>query len=103
MEWSAQLRMQVGEQRTIRLTGFSSGGYRWQAHIASPSEAVSVFVNPSPEPTTAPGSRDELLTILGTAAGRATVDVTLTRSWEPEPVERHTLVVIVEEPASTTR
>jgi hypothetical protein len=40
--------------------------------------------------------------VLGDALGRATVHVTLARSWEPVPVEQHTIVVIAEEPSSTS-
>jgi predicted secreted protein len=102
MEWPEQLRLSVGEERVIRLVGFSSGGYRWQAQVSPSSEAVSVSVTPAADATTGPGSSDELVTLRGNAPGSATVDVTLARSWEPEPVEGHSIVVIVEELMRTT-
>jgi predicted secreted protein len=101
MDWPAQLLLHVGEERNLRLAGFSSGGYRWTAEVQPPGGAVSASVTPIAHET-APGSRDEQVTIRGTAAGHATVAVTLARSWEPEPIERHMIDVRVEAPTDTS-
>ena len=94
--------MQVGEETTVRLVGHASGGYQWDTRTVPPNDAVSVSVDFTAESTSGPGYRDELVTIRGNAPGRATVNVTLARSWEPEPIERHTITVIVDEHTPTT-
>ncbi len=94
--------MQVGEETTVRLVGHASAGYRWNARVVPPSDAVRVSVELATEPTTGLGSRDELVSIRGNAPGRATVAVTLARSWEPKPIEQHTFVVCVDELTPTT-
>ena len=103
MDWPEQVRLRVGELRAVRLPGRSSGGYRWEAQVVSPDNAVSVAVVLAAQATVGLASRDEVLSLRGDAPGRATVHVTLARSWEPKPVERHTMVVIVEEPISTAQ
>jgi hypothetical protein len=98
MEWPSEVLLRVGEEKILRLDGFSSGGYRWQARVVPPGRVVTASVTPAPETATGKASRDELVVLRGEAAGRATVEVTLGRSWESAPVERHTIDVVVDEP-----
>jgi predicted secreted protein len=95
-----ELRLQVGEEQTIRLPGLATAGYRWQAAVEDERVATvsSRFEDSADkrEPKAA-SSRDELVTVAGRAEGATRLSLVQRRSWEndAEPVAKHDIKVEV--------
>jgi hypothetical protein len=102
------LRLRVGQDRRVPLTGASGAGNRWRVHpqpLTEGAALVRVDVGsldgapappggPPPDSTTAP----EVLVVEARAAGAVEVELRLGRSWEPDhPLAVHRVRVVVEE------
>jgi predicted secreted protein len=107
-----ELRLNVGEEKTVRLPGLATAGYRWQAAVDDEKVAtvVSRFDGGEKElESKAASSRDELMTVIGQAVGTTRLSLVQRRSWEvdAEPIAAHsvkiTVVAAAQQPSSGGR
>jgi predicted secreted protein len=102
-----RLVVSVGEERTIRLPGLATAGYRWQASVDDGLVATvaSHFDSDVAEAAAASSSRDELVTVKGKSVGQTCVRLAQRRSWEEEkaPIASHVMQVEVVAAAQQTR
>jgi predicted secreted protein len=95
-----ELRLNVGEEQTVRLPGLATAGYRWQAAVDDEKVAtVSSRFEAGTEKleSKAASSRDELVMVTGQAVGTTRLSLVQRRSWEGDvaPIAAHTLTITV--------
>lgn len=85
-----ELSLRVGEEAVVPLSGAGSAGYQWSWQVEGNAEAVSIRLESEPAAPPPPGaepragSRGHLLRITGRQAGRATIRLQLSRSFQPD-------------------
>jgi predicted secreted protein len=87
-EQPRQLRLGIGEQRTIPLRALATAGYRWSGSVGGDDPgAVALEVRRGEAPAAAPPGRSapEEAVVRGVRAGRAVVRLEQRRSWERGP------------------
>jgi predicted secreted protein len=94
------IRLQVGEEKRLKLSGQGTAGYRWQPEIDGDDVAeISRHTDPSRQGVAMGASADEVFTLKAKRKGRVRVRFAQRRPWEGDapPVSEHVVDLSIDD------